>query len=407
MKTSHIIIALLLTASLIPLASRWLHHDAAADAPTTHVITRGPLTVRTSYEGEIESRRSVPVSSSLNNSATIMELISEGTIAAPGDALVRFDPASMEENVIMLERDATLAQAQLDELREVGQPLELDGLTLKRDEAAALAEQALQLVEDTRALRAEDLVSEQELTQQEREAARLTRQREALDRQLAWTRDRLQPFALARARTEHNAAARTLARVRKQIADSTVAATTSGLVVYLPMHVGGEFRTVRVGDTVYRNQPFMLVADMSNLVVNSYVPESEMSQVRAGLKAEIVPIAFPDQRFPATVDSIGTMAHTINGRPVWQKFLRVTLRLDASSDILRSGMTVRVELISYDRDQALLIPRNAIHWSADKPTCRVDTKGGPRDVPLTLGQADDTHCEVLAGLAPGDKVLLP
>lgn len=164
---------------------------------------------------------------------------------------------------------------------------------------------------------------------------------------------------------------------------------------------------MRVGDTVYRNQPFMLVADMSNLVVNSFVPESEMSQVREGLQAEIVPLAFPDLRFPAAVESIGTMAYTIAGRPVWQKFLRVTLRLDATSALLRSGMTVRVDLHAYARDQAVLIPRRAIRWSGDTPVCRVAGKDGEKEITLTLGPADDLFCEVLSGVVPGDKVLLP
>jgi multidrug efflux pump subunit AcrA (membrane-fusion protein) len=173
MRPLHIAVALALTGSLVPLGNRVLRAPHAAPAAGEHVIARGPLAVSAFYEGAIESRQAAPIASRLNSSAVIMDLAAEGATVRAGDALVRFDPSSMEHDLIALERDAVLAKARLDELREAAQPLELDALELKLDDATAQLELARQLLKDTRDLRAEDLVTEQEVVQQERDALRL------------------------------------------------------------------------------------------------------------------------------------------------------------------------------------------------------------------------------------------
>lgn len=405
LRRSLVVVAIALAVGAA--CSRAPHPATAPEQATTHTVARGTLTVRAVYEGEIASRLAVPVSSRLNSAAVIMDVAAEGSRVSPGDVLVRFDASAMEQELIALERDATLARARLAELREADHPMELDALALQRDEAIAQLEHARRLLADTRELRAEDLVSEQEVEQQARDVARYTRQTEALDRQLTLTRDRRHPSALARAQAELEAAERTLAAMQEQLTYATVTATTEGLVVYQPLHVGGEFRTVRVGDTLYRNQPFLLVADMTDLVVTSYVPESEMAQVRVGLTAEVMPLAYPDLRLPATVDAIGSMAHTMAGRPIWQKFLRITLRLDETREPLRSGMTVRVDVITHRRESVILLPRRAVRWTGDATWCLVEGPGAAREAALTLGPADDLHVEVLSGVEPGDRVLLP
>ena len=46
------------------------------------------------------------------------------------------------------------------------------------------------------------------------------------------------------------------------------------MVVYRPLHLGVDYRTVRVGDSIYFNQPFMAIPDMRDVVVECSVPES-------------------------------------------------------------------------------------------------------------------------------------
>lgn len=407
MKTSTIILGVAASAGLLALMATHLPRRGNSSAPEMCTVSRGPMIVRTVYQGTLEPRDSAPIASHLGNAATVIELAPEGAMVAPGDLLVRFDPSTLERDVIVLERDARLAQAKLAELREVTHPLQRDDLELKGTETASLLAQEQRALEDTRALRAEDLVSAQEVTQEEHKVAQLARQADAIQRQATLTRDVQQPSELARAEAEQQASEQELAMLRKQLADARVTAVTAGMVLYTPTHVGGEFRTVRVGDSVYRNQPFLVVANMSNLVVRCSVPEGELARIRAGLPAEVVPLAFSDMRLAATVESIGSTACSVPGRPSWQKFFAVTLRLEQANAQLRSGMTVRISVRSYERADAVLIPRRAVRWEGDRPHCRVRDGSAERDVVLALGPADDAQIEVLSGVEPGQQVLVP
>ena len=108
MKTTHTILAVILSGSLVPIGAFWLPRGDAEAEPDLHTLIRGPLTVHTSYEGEIESRVSTPVASLLNSTATIMEMAPEGSLVTAGDILVRFDPSAMENDLINISRDAAL-----------------------------------------------------------------------------------------------------------------------------------------------------------------------------------------------------------------------------------------------------------------------------------------------------------
>lgn len=368
----------------------------------------GSLEVHTRYTGAIEARRAHAIASRLAQSSTIIDLAAEGTRVEPGDLVVRFDPAGIERDVIRLEREARLARAQLASL-ELGEiPLKIGELEAQLAEAHAERDEARVVLNDTRELRAEDLVAEQEVVEQQRRVAQAEQRAASIEQSLELTRTQLHPAALERARAAVEGAERELALIREERAQCEVNAPAAGVVIYKPLHVGGEFRTARVGDTVYRNQPFLLVADMSDVVVRCTIPEAELAQVPADAPAEVTAPAFPDVRLPALVESIGAMAQSVAGLPAWQKYFLVTLRLEATDARLRSGMTVDARIQSVRLEDVLLLPRRAVAWSAEGPCCRVWARGAaPREIPLVLGAANDADVHVREGLEPGARVVVP
>ncbi len=366
------------------------------------------LVVATSFAGTLESRHAQPLASRLSQPATIVELIPEGTLVAAGERLVRFDPGGLERELIALEREERLAQAQWRGLERGELPLkraEVEGVLADAEWAHA---EALAVLAETEALFAEALVPETELRQQERRARQAAARLEAARLQRQVTRDEILPAALARAEAARDAAVRELALLRAERDQCELTAPAAGVVVHTPLHVGGEYRAVRVGDTVYRHQPFLLVADMGDLVARCMVPEAELSRVTPGASAEITPQAFPELRIPAEVATIGSMAQTLPGQPAWQKYFPVTLRLAHGDGRLRSGMTVQARIESARREEALLLPRRAVRWTESGPVCRVDLGGGrTRETPVVLGLADAARVEIREGLEPGQRVVVP
>lgn len=407
MRPAPLIAIVILAAVAAFGTARLLRSSAPAAGATLHTVSRGPLAVDVTYDGTVESRQTTAVASPLSQPAVVIELAPEGMVVPAGAVLARFDPAALARDVIRAEKEARLARARRNQLEAATHPLQLADLATRLDEARGQAQQAHALLADTRALAADALVAAQDVAQQERDAARLDRLVAAFEQQLATTRDIQQPAEREQAAAEEAAAERELDYLRTQLDGCTVTAATPGLVIHVPLAFSGDYRPVRVGDTVYRNQQFLTVADMSNLVVRCHAPEAELGLVSAGQGADVMPLAFPELRLPATVAAIGAMAQSVAGRPGWQKYFRLTLALDQPHPLLRPGMTARVRVRVYARASAVLLPRRAITWQGDTATCRVDAPAGPRDCAVTLGLGDETTVEVLAGIEPGSRVWVP
>jgi multidrug resistance efflux pump len=371
------------------------------------VVAPSPFAVWTFSEGQIESRRLKPVIAQFNGSATVVELTPEGSLVKAGDLLVRFDASQLETDLPNLERDYTLAKSELESLEFAQLPLEMQELKLLLLEARFNYEAEREYLKDNQTLREEDLVSEQEVKQQELKVEQMKAKLDQLEMKAEMTEQYLHPSQLERARAKLDSARRQLDLARAQIADRSVTAPSDGLLVYWPLHVAGEFRTIRVGDTLYRNQSFMALPDMSDLVVNSQVPESELSRVAIGNEVVIIPLAFPDVRLRGRIQTIGSTAQMLPGRQPWQKFFRIVIALEETHERLRTGMSVNAQILSYQNEQALLVPRSAVWWEDGVPYCRVRQGRKTESRRLTLGQANSSSYEALAGLNSGDFVVTP
>lgn len=118
-------------------------------------------------------------------------------------------------------------------------------------------------------------------------------------------------------------------------------------------------------------------------------------------------MAFPGLRLAGRVESVGSVAVSVAGKPAWQKFFNVTIRLDETDERLRSSMTVSVQILSRAEENALLIPRRMVGWDRGQPWCLVREFGRARRRSLELGPGNETHFVVRAGLTEGDTVQTP
>ena len=375
-------------------------HEAARE----HVVARQALQVWSGYEGYLESRTVRNVMSKLSGTATIIELAPEGATVGPGDLLVRFDSAQLDRDLLRLEKEYALAASDLHSLTNAKLPLEVRDLEMRLLQARGEQAAEEQFLADSRGLLAEGLIAEAEVRKQSDKVEGLRLQVTNLQQQLDLTRNFLHPELVERARTTAQAAAQELALARLQLSNCVLQATSAGVVLLKPISVAGEYRTVRVGDSLFKNQPFMALPDMTDLVVHLDVPESELAAVRPGQAVVILPRSFPDLRLAGRVESVGAMASSRADRPAWQKFFHVVVALQEARPELRSGMSVLCRVLVHDEDGALAVPRVAVRWDENQPWCRL-VGGARRD--LALGPGNDQWFSVRGGLQAGDRVLLP
>ncbi|MBN1268617.1 MAG: efflux RND transporter periplasmic adaptor subunit [Kiritimatiellae bacterium] len=368
-------------------------------------VEKGPLTVWTDYAGQLEARRVETIMSRVPGSAVIVELAPDGAPVKKGDVLVRFDSSQVELDLVSLEREYALARADHESLTRAQFPIEIKDLEMQLLEAEATYDAEKQYLDGSRDLLKEELVSEQEVRQQELKVEQVRAKVDKLRTQLELTRQFLHPSQTERAQAALLAAERQLALKRQQFENCTVRAPDDGLVVYRPLHVGGEYRTARVGDTIYRNQPFMYFPDMSDLIVHCYVPEAELARVAAGSECSMTPLAYPDLKLAGRVESVGLMAQAKPGLQAWQKYFHVVIGLEGSDERVRTDMSVTARIFSYHNPAAVLIPRAAVHWDGGTAHCRVRRGRRTELREIQLGRADAARYEVLAGLEPGELVV--
>lgn len=369
-------------------------------------VVRAPLTVWSTYEGRLESRSVGMIMSKLPGNPTVIELVPEGTRVSRDQVLVRFESSELEREVLKLERDHALARSELESLKNAEIPLELRDLKTELLKTRTLLGAERQYLDASIELSAEALVSEQEVEQQRLKVVEIETQLETLELRLELTEQYLHPSLLRSTEAKLASIAQERDLSRERLRQSTVLSPRDGVVVYKSLPIGNEFRPVRVGDRVFPNQPFMVLPDMSDLVVHLEVPEGELTRIGEGKLVFVQPLAYPDLRLRGVVETIASMAQSVPGQPSWQKSFHVVLALDDVDSRLRPGMSITAHIRSYRNPNALLISRSAVRWKDGKPFARVVTRFSYETRELVLGSADEASYEILEGLQLDDEVLV-
>lgn len=379
-----------------------------AELPGSRLALRyGPLEVWTAFPGEIQAERMTLVASSIGGGATLIELVPEGVTVAAGEVLARFDASELERQVQQAEEAYALARAELEGLERATLPIEHAKLAAEAEAARLAYARERRFLDETAALEREGLMSAEEVEALRASVAELERKAENLARELALTDRFLHPSRLRQQQAKLRAAEQSLARAREALAGAVLRAPAAGVVIYRMLQIGSEFRTARVGDTLAPNQPFLMLPDLTHLVVQCHVAESDLALARPGNRAVVRPLAFPALALDGVVRRVGGVAQSVAGRPSWQRFFTVEIALGAAAPELRPGMSVSANVLAYRNPEALLIPRAAVRWEAGRPVADFATPLALRTRELMLGYADARHYEVLAGAEAGDEVYVP
>ena len=375
-----------------------------AGVPRTAVVARGPLRMAIPFQGELEARRVETIAVGVQGSAVLSELVPEGTRVEKGDLLARFDASQIEQDLARQENDLVRARQELESLEKAELPLELIDMESKRLEARNELEAEERFLESARGLAERGLISTGEVAQQERKVEGLRTRGEQLDTRIELTKQHVHAARLAKARAALEAAERQRDFTASQLALCEVRAPVAGVATLVPLPVGGEYRTAHVGDTLFRNQPFLCLPDPAEHVLRGYVGEAELPWVKTGNAVEAVPAAFPDVKLSGRVESVGGMAQTRPGQPVWRKFFPVQIALGPVAEPMPFGISVRAEIVAGESTNALALPREALEWRGTQAFAR---KPSGQEVAVQTGWADATRVEIVSGLAEGDAVALP
>lgn len=182
-------------------------------------------------------------------------------------------------------------------------------------------------------------------------------------------------------------------------------ATASRLKIVAPFDGIAGIRGVNVGDYLKDGADIVNVEDLDVVYVDFRLPERLQAKVRTGQTAQVAFDALPGVRYSALVQAIDPQIDA-DGRAVVVRGCIDNRRLQ-----LRPGMFARVTAVFSERNDAKVVPEEAIVPDGNSPYVFKLVEGkeaGSRAVrrtPVRLGARTPGFVEVVDGLALGDMVV--
>lgn len=363
----------------------------AVSVEVSPVATR-TLLITVSAAGTVEAIEEVTASAKLSGRITAV-LVKEGDTVRAGQVLVRLEGGEVAAQVQQAEATLRAAQARLRMLVEGARPQERAQVETSVLQAKANFETAKDNLARMHALYDAGAIGKAQLDTAQLQYDVARGQYEAARQQwsMVETGPRREEIEVARAQVAQADAAVTFARL--QAANATITAPIAGTITR---------RFVDPGVLAQANPPTALVrvAQIDSVYVVLDVSETDLGRVQIGQPVTLRMDAYPDRTFTGRVREIGQAAE---GRT---RIFKVKVLVVNPGHVLRPGMFGQGEIAVARRENALVIPRDAIVSADGEATVFVVSSGTARARKIRLGVMSGPMAEVLSGLTNGEAVIV-
>jgi macrolide-specific efflux system membrane fusion protein len=159
-------------------------------------------------------------------------------------------------------------------------------------------------------------------------------------------------------------------------------------------------RAVEPGQSVSAAKEIAVLSD--RLIIKTYVDETDIGGVKEGQRAEFYLDSFPKDRYEGRVLAIARESTLKDGVTVYE----VKILASKNIQVLRSGMTADVRVITDVKPKALYLPKKAITYrDGDAFVTMKDEKDETiTDKKVETGAGNEKNIEILSGLSENDTV---
>ena len=184
-------------------------------------------------------------------------------------------------------------------------------------------------------------------------------------------------------------------------ANTTIVAQIPGTILEIP---------VREGDQVIQSNNFnagttiATVADMSQMIFEGKVDESEVGKLEEGKKIIVVLGAINEKEFPAVLTFVAPKGIEQNGA------VQFTIKADVdinSSTRIRAGYSANAEIELESKDSVLVIKEALLQFNriTEKPFVELLKENGRFQTKnVEIGISDGINVEIIEGIKEGDEV---
>ncbi|MFO0555745.1 MAG: efflux RND transporter periplasmic adaptor subunit [Polyangiaceae bacterium] len=350
----------------------YLQKPAKTTSGQVLTIKRGSLTETASASGTIAPHIQVEVKS--RSSGQVIEiLVAEGDHVEAGQLLVKLDPTDAERNLTVAKAALEKVKADISASQASVWVASLDAKNGKANKETADKSAAMGLGTNEAA----------------REATHTA--------DVAAANVSLKSAQLASAQVELKKAELSVQDAETRLKETTIYAPMSGTVLDIPVEKGtivtSALTSVSGGTSV------MTIADLSDLRVVGAIDEAQIGRVSPKQLVEIRVDAYPDRTFKGVVDRISPLGKTTSSIVTFDVEIVI---VDENKNLLMSGMSADVDILTKKEDDVLLVPLIAVQSSGRARFVRLKS-GEKREI--KTGATDGTNMVVLSGLEEGDSVV--
>lgn len=181
--------------------------------------------------------------------------------------------------------------------------------------------------------------------------------------------------------------------IQNQINDSTLVSPQKGIVT----EINGE-----IGELASPQKIFVSMITADNFEIKSNISEVDIAKVKIEDKTKITFDALgPDKEFTGKIAEIDPAQTEVSG----VVYYNVTALFSADAQIIKPGMTANLDIQTAKKENALMIPFQALKEENSRKYVQIIEDGKLKNVDIEIGLKGDVNIEVLSGLSEGQKVI--
>ncbi len=209
-----------------------------------------------------------------------------------------------------------------------------------------------------------------------------------------------------------------LVQAETDLSHTTIESPIDGKVVQLSAREG---EVVITGTMNNPGSVIAVIADLSQILIEAEVGETDVVGIRIGQPARIHVDAVPDKEYDGHVSEIGSSANIRQSAGSGVRYFTVKVTIDNPDDRLRPGMTSSVSIVTSTVANAVSVPIQSVVERV--PGAKKDEEdSGDENLPkkkyvfvvkngkvklteVQTGISDATHVAITSGIRAGDSVV--
>lgn len=185
----------------------------------------------------------------------------------------------------------------------------------------------------------------------------------------------------------------------KTVTNTLIRSTINGMVLDVPIKEGN---SVIQSNTFNDGTTIATVADMSDMIFEGKVDETEVGKIEKGMPLELTIGAIEDEKFAASLEYISPKGKEEQGAIQFEIKAQVT---QTDGKFIRAGYSANANIVLQRRDSVLMITESLLKF--EKDTAYVEVETDPQVFErrnIETGLSDGINIEVLAGVTEEDKI---